>query len=205
MFGNLGISSQPLLVVLILLTPALFLLAISQKWSSTSPPTERDFDSALADWAARRGLRYAPQVAHVIRGVYNGRWFAIGTLNQQDVLQIRMSIRNPRGNGLRIFGDWLEATDAISFLDRFRIYSSPSGLSQRLFSRGMRLRDALLQFPRLRARIELSSSSGDPNHVDYSLLTDFPGADTLETLMASMQRFCEAYEQAIAGVDRIGD
>lgn len=205
MLSSLGISTHPFLVALTLLIPTLFLLAVTQNWSLTPPPKERDFDSALASWAGRRGLHYAPQEAHVLKGVYNGRWFAIGTSGEANVLRIRMSVKNPRRNSVQIFGDWLDETDMIGFADRFRIYSSPSGLRQRLFAQGTRLRDALLQFPGLRSRLELSSDSGDPNHLDYSLLADLPGADTLETIMVSMQQFCDAYEQAIARVGNTGD
>ena len=204
MLSSLGTSTNPLLIALALLIPALFLLAVNQNWSLTPPPKEGDFDSALAHWASRRGLHHN-QRAHVISGVYNGRWFAIGTLNEENVLRIRMSVKNPRRNSLQIYGDWLEESDVITFVDRFRIYSNPSALGQRLFARGTRLRDALLRLPALRARLELFPDFRDPNHLNYSLLTDLPEADTLESIMASMHQFCDAYEQAIAKVENTGD
>jgi len=205
MLSGLGTSTNPLLVALILLIPALFLLAVNQNWSMTPLPKERDFDSALADWAARRGLHYVPQRPHVIKGVYNDRWFAIGTSNEENVLRIRMSVKNPRRHSLRIFGDWLDQSDVIAFVDRFRIYSSPSRLSQNLFARGTGLQNALLRLPELRARLELYSDPSDPNHLDYSLLTDLPEADTLERVMASMHQFCDAYEQAVARLETASD
>ncbi len=205
MFSTLGTSTNFLLVALILLIPALFLLLVNQNWSLPPQPKERDFDSALADWAGRRGLHYAPQRSHFIKGVYNHRWFAIGTSDEENVLRIRMSVKNPRRHSLQIFVDWLDRSDVMTFIDRFRIYSSPSGLSQSLFARGARLQDTLLGLPELRARLELCSDPRDPNHLDYLLLTDLPGADTLERVMASMHQFCDDYEQAIAMLGTAGD
>ena len=71
------------IVVIILLILSLSITAITQNWSLIPPPKERDFGSALADWAKRRKLPYAPQHGHVISGVYNNRWFAIGTKNEE--------------------------------------------------------------------------------------------------------------------------
>jgi hypothetical protein len=55
----------------------------------------------------------------------------------------------------------------------------------------------LLHFPGLRARLELFSDAGDPNHLHYALLADLPGADALEKIMTSMHRFCDAFEQQV--------
>jgi hypothetical protein len=205
MLSSLGTSTNALLVALILLIPAVFLLSATQNSSLPGQPRERDFDSALADWAGRRGLHYLPQQSRFVKGVYNHRWFAIGTSNEGNVLRIRMSVKNPRRHSLEIFADWLDRSDVITFVDRFRIYSSPSGLSQDLFARGTRLQDALLRLPELRARLELFSDPRDPNHLDYLLLTDLPGADTVESIMASMYQFCDEYEQAIATLGTAGD
>lgn len=191
-------STNLFLLIFAFIVPALFIAAMTWDWSLTPQPKERDFGSALADWARRRGLHYAPQKAYVISGVYNDRWFAIGTTNEENALRIRMSVKNPRRDSLQIFGDWLEESDVVAFVNRFRIYSSPSGLGETLFDRGTRLRSALLRFPGLRARLELNSDPTDPSHLHYSLLTDLPEADTLETIMASMHQFCEAFEQEIA-------
>src|SRR5512143_1564313 len=117
MLSGLGTSTNPLLVALILLIPTLFLLAVNQNWSLTPLRKGCDFDSVLADWAARRGLQYVPQRPHVIKGIYNDRWFAMGTSNEENVLRIRMSVKNPRRHSLQIFGDWLDQSDVIAFLD----------------------------------------------------------------------------------------
>lgn len=205
MLSSLGTSTNFLIVALILLIPALFLLSANPNLSLPPQHQERDFDSALADWAGRRGLHYAPQRSCFVKGIYDNRWFAIGTSNQENVLRIRMSVKNPRRHSLQIFADWLDRSEVITIGDRFRIYSSPSGLSQSLFARGTGLRDALRRLPELRARLELFSDPRDPNHLDYLLLTDLPGADSLETVMASMHQFCDAYEQAIARLGTAGD
>jgi hypothetical protein len=175
----------------------LFLMASSKSWSLMPPPKERDCASALADWARRRELSYNPQQLQVISGVYNNRWFAIRTDNKENALSIRMSVKNPRRNMLQIFGDWLEETEVTGFRNRFRIYSSPMGTGELLFENGTRLRESLLRFPDLRARLELFSETGDPNHLHYALLTDLPGADALEKIMTSMYRFCDAFEQQV--------
>ena len=44
------------IVVIILLILSLSITAITQNWSLIPPPKERDFGSALADWAKRRKL-----------------------------------------------------------------------------------------------------------------------------------------------------
>jgi hypothetical protein len=181
-----------------LILPALFIMAIHQNRSLIPPPKERDFGSALADWARQRGFYYTPQRVQVISGVYRDRWFSIGTANEENALRIRMSVKNPRRNSLQIFGDWLEGSEFLAFVNRFRIYGSPSGLGETFYEKGSRLHDSLLRFPGLRARFDLFSDSKDPNHVHYSLLTDLPGAETLETIMASLHRFCEAFEQEVA-------
>ena len=186
------------LLAFALALPALFILAIQQNRTLIPPPKERDFGSALAEWARQRGFYYTPQRVHVISGVYNDRWFSIGTANEENALRIRMRVQNPRRNSLQIFGDWLEDSQVFAFVNRFRIYSSPSGLGERLFDTGTRLRDTLLNFPDLRARLELFSDPRDPNHVHYSLLTDLPGAEVLESIMTSLQHFCEAFEQELA-------
>ncbi|HLO16025.1 MAG TPA: hypothetical protein VK206_14425 [Anaerolineales bacterium] len=191
------------LLAFALILPTLLIMAIHQNQLLFSPPKERDFASALTEWARDRGLYYTPQRVYVISGVYNGRWFAIGTANEENALRIRMSIKNPRRDSLQIFGDWLEESEVIAFINRFRIYSSPSELRETLFDKGSKLRDSLLHFPGLRARLELFSDTKDPNHLHYSLLTDLPGADTLETIMASMQRFCDAFEHAIAQEENV--
>jgi len=174
---------------------ALLIAAIQQKWSLTPPPKERDFGAVLADWAEKRGLRYAPQQVYVINGVYNNRWFAIGTTNEENALLIRMRIHNPKRTNLQIFGDWLEDSGVVAFVNRFRVYSIPSGLGETLFDTGTKLRESLLRFPELRARLDLFSDLKDPNLLHYSLLTDLPGVDTLETILAAMHRFCDAFEQ----------
>lgn len=193
------------LLAFALILPALFIVAINQNWSLIPPPKERDFGSALADWARRRGFYYTPQRVHVISGIYNNRWFAIGTTNEENALRIRMRIKNPRRNSLQIFADWLEESNVVAFVNRFRIYSSPSGLSETLFDKGTRLRDSLSRLPGLRARLDLFSDPKDPNHLHYSLLADLPGADTLETIMASLQRFCDAFEHEIMHADLVRD
>lgn len=186
------------LLAFALALPTLFILAIQQNRTLIPPPKERDFGSALAEWARQRGFYYTPQRVHVISGVYNDRWFTIGTANEENALRIRMRVQNPRRNSLQIFGDWLEDSQVFAFVNRFRIYSSPSGLGERLFDTGTRLRDTLLNFPDLRARLDLFSDPRDPNHVHYSLLTDLPGAEVLESIMTSLQHFCEAFEQDLA-------
>jgi hypothetical protein len=195
MESNTGMFMDLLIPAIALMIPVLFIIAISQNWSLVPRPKERDFGSALADWARQRGLQYAPQQVHVISGVYNNRWFAIGTRSEEKALQIRMRVRNSQRTSLQIFGDWLEDSGVIAFVNRFRIYSTPSGLSETLFDRDTKLRDSLLRFPGLRARLELFSDPKDPNHLHYSLLTDLPGAETLEMIMDALCRFCEAFEQ----------
>jgi hypothetical protein len=199
MDSNFTIFTNFFLLAFTLILPALFIMAIHQNRSLIPPPKERDFSSALADWARRNGLYFTPQQVYVVSGVYKDRWFAISTANEENALRIRMSVKNPGRSSLQIFGDWLEESDVIAFVNRFRIYSSPSGLSETLFDKGTRLRDSLLRFPGLRARLDLFSDRKDPNHLHYSLLTDLPEADTLETIMASMHRFCDIFEQEIAG------
>ena len=186
------------LLAFALIVPTLFIVAIQQNWTLIPPPKERDFGSALADWARSRGFFYTPQRVQVISGVYNDRWFAIGTTNEENALRIRMSVKNPGRNSLQIFGDWLEGSEMFEFVNRFRIYSSPSGLGETFFDRGSKLHDSLQRFPGLRARLELFLDRKDPHHLHYSLLTDLPGAETLETIMSSMHRFCEAFEQEFA-------
>lgn len=198
MNNNIGISVNFVLIAFAFIIPVLFIVATSQNRSLIPPPKERNFSLALAEWAKHKGFQYAPQQVHVISGVYNNRWFAIGTVNEENALRIRMSIKNPRRTSLQIFGDWLEDSGVIAFVNRFRIYSNPSGLSETLFDTDTRLRDSLLRFPGLRSRFNLFSDSKDPNHLHYSLLTDLPGADTLERIMDSMCRFCDAYEHQIA-------
>ena len=194
-----------LLVAVAFIIPTIFIIAIHQNCSLIPPPKQREFSSALANWARGRGLLYAPQKMHVISGVYNNRWFVIGTVNEENALRIRMSVRNLGHHSLQIFGDWLEQSDATAFVNRFRIYSSPSGLSEKLFEGSMCLREVLMRFPGLRSRLELFSDSKDLNHLYYSLLADLTEADTLEIIMASMHQFCEAFEQEIAHADKTGD
>ena len=169
-----------LIVVIILLIISLSITAITQNWSLIPPPRERDFGSALADWAKRRKLPYAPQQGHVISGVYNNRWFTIGTKNEENALRIRMRVNNLHRTSLQIFGDWLEDTGVIVFVNRFRVHSTPSGLSEKnLFDENTKLRDSRSSFPELRARLELFLQfAWHPHHLHYSLLTDLPGADT---------------------------
>ncbi len=185
------------LFAFVLFLPALMIIAIDQNRSLIPRPKERDFGSALADWARHRGFVYAPQKVSVISGVYNDRWFAIGTANEENALRIRMNIKNPMRNHLQIFGDWLEDSQVIAFINRFRIYSSPSGLGETLFEKDSKLRKVLLKFPGLRARFDLYSDSKDPNYLHYSLLADLNEADTLEKIMASLHQFCIAFEQEI--------
>lgn len=193
-----------LFLLFVLVITVLVITALYQDWSLTPPPKQRDFTSALADWARQRGLQYAPQHVHVISGVYNNRWFAIGTTNEENALRIRMRVQNPQRTSLQIFGDWLEDSGVIAFVNRFRIYSSPSGLSETLFDTDTSLRATLLRLPGLRARLDLFSDRKDPHHLHYSLLTDLPGADTLEAIMAALCRFCDALEQQIAGEEAAG-
>ena len=183
----------PLAFILTLLL--LFIIAISQRWSLVPAPKERDFGSVLAEWAQQNGLRYTPQLAHVISGTYNNRWFSIGTSNEEKALRIRMRLSNPQRTSLQIFGDWLEDSGVISFVNRFRVYSTPAGLGETLFDTDTQLRDSLLRFPGLRARFDLFLDPKDPHHLHYSLLTDLPGVDTLEAIMTAMHRFCDAFEQ----------
>ena len=96
-----------LLVAVAFIIPTIFILAIHQNRSLIPPPKQREFSSALANWARGRGLLYAPQKVHVISGVYNNRWFVIGTVNEENALRIRMSVRNLGHHSLQIFGDWL--------------------------------------------------------------------------------------------------
>ncbi len=198
MDANFPMSVNLLVLAVILIIPTLFIVAFSKNLSLVPAPKERDFSSTLAEWAQRKGLQYAPQRVHVISGVYNNRWFAIGTANEENALRIRMRVHNPQRTNLQIFGDWLEDSGVIAFVNRFRVYTNPAGLSETLFDTNTRLRDSLLNFPGLRARFDLFSDPQDPNHLHYSLLTDLPGADTLETIMASLCRFCEAFEQQVA-------
>ncbi len=205
MNGHLDPFTSVLLVAVAFIIPAMFISAIYQNRSLIPPPKQREFGLALANWARNRGLLYTPQRMHVISGVYNNRWFAIGTVNEENALRIRMSIRNPSHHSLQIFGDWLEQSDVIAFINRFRIYSSPSGLSDTLFEGSTRLRAVLMCFPGLRSRLELFSDFQDPNHLHYSLLADLTEADTLERIMASMHQFCEAFEQQIAFAGTTGN
>jgi hypothetical protein len=194
----IGTFMNPIILVIAFVVIVLFLAATNQNRSLVPPPKDRDFGSALAAWAQQRGLQYAPRQAYVISGVYNNRWFAIGTKNEENALRIRMRVQNPRRTNLQIFGDWLEDSGVIAFVTRFRVYSNPSGLSETLFDTGTMLRDTLLRFPGLRARLDLFSDPKDPHHLHYSLLTDLPGAETLETIMDSLCRFCDAFEQQTA-------
>jgi hypothetical protein len=193
-----GISPNLIVFALTLVLVTLFIIAISQRWSLLPPPKDRNFNPVLSDWARQKGLVFAPQNAHVISGIYNNRWFSIGTSNEEKSLRIRMRLNNPHRTHLQIFGDWLEDSGVISFVNRFRVYSTPAGLSEKLFDTDTYLRDSLLRFPGLRARLDLFSDPTDPHHLQYSLLTDLPGAETLETILAAMHRFCDAFEQQIA-------
>lgn len=197
MDSSLNMFSGFLLLAFALILPAVLIMAIHQNRSLIPPPKERDFGSALSEWARARGLYYTPQRVYVISGVYNDRWFAISTANEEKALRIRMRLNNPRRSSLQIFADWLEESEVFTFVNRFRIYSSPSGLGETLFEKGTKLRDSLLRFPGLRSRLELFLDRKDPHHLHYSLLTDLPGADTLETIMASLHQFCDAFERAI--------
>lgn len=198
MDNNFGMFLNLIIPAVILMIPVIFIVATSKNGSLIPPPKDRDFSFALADWARQRGLNYAPQQAYVISGVYNNRWFAIGTANEEKALRIRMRVQNPSRTNLQIFGDWLEDSGVIAFVNRFRIYSSPSGLSETLFDQDTVLRESLLRFPGLRARFDLFSDRTDPHHLHYSLLTDLPGIDTLESIMDSLCRFCDAFEQQTA-------
>lgn len=198
MENTIGLSLNFVVLALALIIPALFIVALTQNWSLVPTPKERNFEPVLVDWAQQKGLRYAPHQTHVISGVYNNRWFAIGTANEEKALRIRMRVDNPRRANLQIFGDWLEDSGVIAFVNRFRVYSSPAGLSETLFDEDSRLRDSLLDFPGLRARFDLFSDPKDPNYLHYSLLTDLPGVEALESIMASLSQFCEAFEQKIA-------
>jgi hypothetical protein len=204
MDGTLFSFINILFLVFVLVTTILVIASLYQNWSLTPPPKQRDFASTLADWAQQRGLRYVPQQVHVISGVYNNRWFAIGTANEENALRIRMRVHNPQRTRLQIFGDWLEDSGVIAFVNRFRIYSSPSGLSETLFDTDTTLRDTLLRFPGLRARLDLFSDPKDPHHLHYSLLTELPGVETLETIMDALCRFCDAFEQQIAQEGKAG-
>jgi hypothetical protein len=201
MDNNIGLFINILTVAVVLMIPIVLIIAISQKSLFVPPPRDRDFGTALADWAQKRGLPYAPQQIQVISGVYNNRWFSIGMTNEEMALRIRMRVRNAQRTQLQIFGDWLEDSGVITFVNRFRVYSSPSGLSETLFETGTRLRESLLKFPELRARLDLFSDSKDPNHLCYFLLADLPGAETLEKIMDSLSEFCDAFEQQTVQAD----
>lgn len=188
-YTGLLIFAFPIIILILVIR------AITNRGSLVPAPKERDFSSILLDWAQQKGLRYTPQHVHVISGVYHNRWFSIGTLNEEKALQIRMRLNNPQRTSLQIFGDWLEDSGLIAFVNRFRIYSTPSGLGETLFDAGTALHKSLLHFPGLRARFDLFSDPRDPHHLHYSLLTDLPGTDTLESIMAAMHRFCDAFEQ----------
>lgn len=192
---TISISTYFIPVTILLFLLILFIIAISQRWSLVPAPKERDFGSALAEWAQEKGLRYTPQQVHVVSGVYNERWFSIGTSNEEKALRIRMRLSNPQRTSLQIFGDWLEDSGVISFVNRFRVYSTPSGIGEILFDTDTQLRESLLRFPGLRARFDLFLDPKDPHHLHYSLLTDLPGVDTLEAIMSAMHRFCDAFEQ----------
>lgn len=198
MYSPPDVSPNFIMLAFVLIFPALFVIAMSQNWSLVPRPKERDFAPVLADWARQRGLYYAPQQVHVISGIYNNRWFAIGTANEENALRIRMRVKNTRRTSLQIFGDWLEDSGVIDFVNRFRIYSTPTGLSETLFEHDTTLRESLMNFPGLRARFDLFSDAKDPHYLHYSLLTDLPGTDTLETIMASLSRFCDAFEKQVA-------
>ena len=196
-----GLITIYFLLIVAFIIPVVLLMVITKNRSLIPPPKERDFNSALADWARQQGFQFAPQKVNVISGTYQNRWFTIATANEENALRIRMRVENPRRTSLQIFGDWLEDSGVIAFANRFRIYSAPSGLGETLFDTGTRLRDSLLHFPGLRARFELNPDSKDPSHLHYSLLTDLPGVDTLDTIMASLAHFCDVFEQQEAQVD----
>lgn len=202
MDGTVSLITVYFLLIVAFIIPVVLLMVITKNRSLIPPPKERDFNSALADWAHQQGLQFAPQKVNVISGTYQNRWFTIGTANAENALRIRMRVENPRRTNLQIFGDWLDDSGVIAFVNRFRIYSAPSGLGETLFDTGTRLRDSLLHFPGLRARFELNPDFKDPNHLHYSLLADLPGADTLDTIMASLARFCEAFEQEVPQHER---
>jgi len=186
---------NPLIQAIILIISGLFIIGISQKWSLVPQPKDRDFSPILAGWARQRGLRFTSQQVHLVSGVYNNRWFTIDMSKEENALRIRMRIQNPKQTSLQIFGDWLEDSGVIAFVNRFRIYCIPSGLNEILFGQESALRDSLLHFPVLRARFDLFSDPKDPNHLQYSLLTDLPGANTLEAIMFAMHQFCDTFEQ----------
>ena len=198
MYNNIDLFISILVAAVVLMIPVVFIIVISQKGLLVPPPRDRDFGSALADWARQRGLKYTPQQMQVISGVYNNRWFSIGMTDEEKALRIRMQVRNAQRTQLQIFSDWLEDSGVIAFVNRFRIYSSPSGLSETLFETDTHLRGSLLSLPELRARLDLFSDPKDPNHLYYFLLTDLSGAETLERIMDSLSRFCDAFEQQTA-------
>ena len=191
---TLNVFTTYFLLVAAFIIPVLMLMVINKNRSLIPPPKERNFRTVLADWARQQGMQFTPQKVTVISGVYNNRWYSIATANEENALQIRMRVNNPRQTSLQIFGDWLEDSGVIAFVSRFRIYSSPSGLGETLFDTGTRLREALIHFPGFRARFDLNPGYKDPNHLHYSLLTDLPGTDTLDTILASLARFCDAFE-----------
>jgi len=195
MDGSTTLNTAFIIGIFFILLPALAIVVLKKDFSLTPPPKRRDFGSSLAKWASEKGFKYNPQGATVVSGAYQNRWFSIHTVNAENALEIFMRIRNSPRYSLQIFGDWLDDSGVKAFINRFRIYSNPPGLSESLFEVGTSLRESLIGFPSLRARLELAF---DPIHKDelrYSLLTDLPSSDTLDSIMNSMTLMCEAYER----------
>jgi hypothetical protein len=180
----------------LLVVSALAIMVSKKDYSLLPPPKPRDFGHTLAAWAAQRGFRYTPQQVTAISGTYHNRWFTIHTRNAENALEIHMRLRNAQRHRLQIFADWLEESGVSAFINRFRIYSTPPGLGESLFDTGSSLREALSNFPCLRARLELACDPINKDELRYSLLTDLPTPDLLESIMGSMKSFCEAFEQA---------
>jgi len=193
LFNNLNLALFFLLFFIII--PS-FLIVVSKKnFTFLPPPKRRDFSSHLAEWAGRKGFSYTPELSSAISGTYHNRRFSIHTRNAENALEITMRVRNSHRHSLQIFADWLEESGVTAFINRFRIYSNPPGIGESLFATGTNLHEALSCFPSMRARLELAFDSVNKDELRYSLLTDLLTPDALETVMDSMRRFCDAYEQ----------
>ena len=184
------------LLIIVIIIPALLIIASKKNFSLKPSPKQREFGSSLAKWAERKGFSYNPHLFSVISGIYHDRMFAIRTRNEENALEIRMNVKNSRRHSLQIFADWLEDSGVTAFINRFRIYSSPPGLGESLFAAGTNLREALIQFPSMRSRLELAFDPINKDEIRYCLLTDLSSSDDLDVIMDSMNRFCDAYEQA---------
>jgi len=147
------------------------------------------------------GVAYSPQQISVVSSIYHNRWFSIQIRNDENALEITTRVKNTPRHSLQIFTDWLDESGLTAFINRFRIYSIPHGLGESLFDTGAGLQGALVQFPNLRARLELACNLLDVHELRYSLLSDLSATDTLDVILASMRQFCDAYEMITDYVD----